>query len=53
MLLHGIDVPSQIEHGNTLGRPWNDWSANDKVDCLVTNPLLAAMRTMVSGLTSQ
>lgn len=38
MLLHGIDVPSQIEHGNTLGRPWNDWSANDKVDCLITNP---------------
>jgi type I restriction enzyme M protein len=38
MLLHGIDVPSQIEHRNTLGRPWNDWSANEKVDCLVTNP---------------
>jgi len=38
MLLHGIDVPSQIEHRNTLGRPWNDWSANEKGDCLVTNP---------------
>jgi len=38
MLLHGIDVPSQIEHRNTLGRPWNDWSAHEKVDCLVTNP---------------
>jgi type I restriction enzyme M protein len=38
MLLHGIDVPSQIEHRNTLGRPWNDWNANEKVDCLVTNP---------------
>ena len=38
MLLHGIDVPSQIEHRNTLGRPWNDWGAHEKVMCLVTNP---------------
>src|SRR6201999_132204 len=27
-----------IEHRNTLGRPWNDWSVYDKVDCLITNP---------------
>ncbi len=38
MLLHGIDVPSQIEHKNTLGIGWNEWSANDKVDCIITNP---------------
>jgi type I restriction enzyme M protein len=38
MLLHGIDVPSQIEHRNTLGRAWNEWAANQKVDCLITNP---------------
>lgn len=38
MLLHGIDVPSQIEHKNTLGIGWNDWNANNKVDCIVTNP---------------
>lgn len=38
MLMHGIDVPSQIEHRNTLGVGWNDWSANDKVDCIITNP---------------
>lgn len=38
MLLHGIDVPSQIEHKNTLGIGWNDWSANHKVDCIITNP---------------
>jgi type I restriction enzyme M protein len=38
MLLHGIDVPSQIEHRNTLGRGWNDWAAHEKVDCIVTNP---------------
>jgi type I restriction enzyme M protein len=38
MLLHGIDVPSQIEHRNTLGIGWNEWNANNKVDCLITNP---------------
>lgn len=38
MLLHGIDVPSQIEHRNTLSVGWNEWSANDKVDCVITNP---------------
>ena len=38
MLLHGIDVPSQIEHKNTLGIGWNDWSTHDKVDCVITNP---------------
>ncbi|WP_233980515.1 N-6 DNA methylase [Pectobacterium versatile] len=38
MLLHGIDVPSQIEHKNTLGIGWNEWSASQKVDCIITNP---------------
>jgi type I restriction enzyme M protein len=38
MLLHGIDVPSQIEHRNTLGIGWNEWNANNKVDCIITNP---------------
>ncbi|MGY2210010.1 N-6 DNA methylase [Pseudomonas pergaminensis] len=38
MLLHGIDVPSQIEHRNTLGIGWNEWSTYDKVDCIITNP---------------
>ncbi|MDR2155336.1 MAG: type I restriction-modification system subunit M [Burkholderiaceae bacterium] len=38
MLLHGIDVPSQIEHRNTLSVGWNDWRRNDFVDCIITNP---------------
>ena len=38
MLLHGIDVPSRIEHRNTLGIGWNEWNANHKVDCIMTNP---------------
>jgi type I restriction enzyme M protein len=38
MLLHGIDNPHQIERRNTLAIGWNEWSANDKVDCVITNP---------------
>ncbi len=38
MLLHDIDVPDQIEHRNTLAVGWNDWSAHDKADCVITNP---------------
>ena len=38
MLLHGIDVPSQIEHKNTLGIGWNAWRASQKVECIITNP---------------
>jgi len=38
MLLHNIDIPSQIDHRNTLAKPWNEWSALDKKDCIITNP---------------
>ena len=38
MLLHGIDVPSQIEHINTLAKGWSEWSKQDKYDCIITNP---------------
>ena len=38
MLLHGIEVPSMIEHRNTLAKGWNDWSRDDRVDCVITNP---------------
>ncbi len=38
MMLHGIDVPSQIEHRNTLARPWKEWTKQDRVDCIITNP---------------
>jgi len=38
MLLHGIEVPSMIEHRNTLGKAWNDWSPKERVDCVITNP---------------
>ena len=36
MLLHGIEVPVQIKHGNTLGKPLSSW--DDELDVIVTNP---------------
>ena len=38
MLLHGIDVPDQIERKNTLSIGWNDWRADQRVRCIITNP---------------
>ncbi len=38
MLLHDIEVPSQIRHDNTLARPLRDYSQRDRVDVIVTNP---------------
>lgn len=36
MLLHGIEVPVQIKHGNTLNKPLSSWASD--VDVIVTNP---------------
>ncbi len=36
MLLHGIEVPSQITHGNTLNKPLSSWDSD--IDVIVTNP---------------
>lgn len=38
MLLHGIDVPTNIQRGNTLARPLRDYGPSDRVDVIVTNP---------------
>jgi type I restriction enzyme M protein len=43
MLLHGIDVPSNVRHGNTLARPLRDWSPKERVDVIVTNPPFGGM----------
>jgi len=43
MMLHGIDVPIQIRHDNTLARPLKDYSAADRVDVVVTNPPFGGM----------
>jgi type I restriction enzyme M protein len=38
MLLHGIEVPANIRHDNTLARPLRDYGPRDRVDVVVTNP---------------
>ena len=38
LMLHGIEVPSQVVHGNTLARPLRDYTAADRVDVVLTNP---------------
>lgn len=38
MLLHGIEVPINIRHDNTLTRPLRDYGPKDRVDVIVTNP---------------
>lgn len=38
LLLHGIDVPNQIERNNTLSIGWNNWGHDAKVECIITNP---------------
>jgi len=43
LMLHGIEVPSMIEHRNTLARPWNDWGGFDRVMCVITNPPFGGM----------
>lgn len=36
MMLHGIEVPVQIRHDNTLNRPLSNWDS--EFDVIVTNP---------------
>ncbi len=43
MMLHGIDVPIQIKHDNTLARPLKDYTVRDRVDVIVTNPPFGGM----------
>lgn len=38
MILHGIDVPTQIRHDNTLSHPLISWGLNKRVDVILTNP---------------
>ncbi len=38
MLLHGIDVPTNIAHDNTLARPLSDYTNKDSFDVILTNP---------------
>ncbi len=43
MILHGIDTPTNIEHDNTLSRPYKDYGKKDQVEVIVTNPPFGGM----------
>jgi len=43
MLLHDVQVPSQIRHDNTLARPLRDYGPRDRVDVILTNPPFGGM----------
>jgi hypothetical protein len=49
LMLHGIEVPSMIEHRNTLARGWNEWAKGERVDCVITNPPFGGMEAESSG----
>lgn len=38
MMLHGIDIPSNIKHDNTLSKPLKDYGPKDRMDVIITNP---------------
>ncbi len=38
MMVHGIEVPSNILNDNTLARPLRDYGKKDQVDVIITNP---------------
>jgi len=43
MMLHGIDVPTNVRHDNTLSRPLKDYGPRDRVDLIITNPPFGGM----------
>ena len=43
LMLHGIDVPLTVRHDNTLARPLRDWTLDERVDVIVTNPPFGGM----------
>ncbi|MEM9219400.1 MAG: class I SAM-dependent DNA methyltransferase [Cyanobacteria bacterium P01_F01_bin.150] len=43
MMLHGMDVPTNIRHDNTLSRPLRDYGPKDRVDLVITNPPFGGM----------
>lgn len=43
MILHGIEVPTNIRHDNTLSKPLISYTPKDRVDVIVTNPPFGGM----------
>lgn len=43
MILHGIEVPTNIRHDNTLSKPLISYGPKDRVDVILTNPPFGGM----------
>jgi type I restriction enzyme M protein len=43
MILHGIEVPTNIKHDNTLSRPLISYTPKERVDVIITNPPFGGM----------
>ena len=43
MILHGIEVPNNIKHDNTLARPYISWGPKERKDVVITNPPFGGM----------
>ncbi|HIA54405.1 MAG TPA: SAM-dependent DNA methyltransferase [Candidatus Melainabacteria bacterium] len=43
MILHGIEIPTNIKHDNTLSKPLISYGPKDRVDVIVTNPPFGGM----------
>ncbi|GGF76308.1 restriction endonuclease EcoEI subunit M [Terasakiella brassicae] len=43
MILHGIDVPTNIRHDNTLNKSYSDYGPKDRVEVILTNPPFGGM----------
>lgn len=38
MMLHGVEVPTNVQHSNTLARSLANYTSQDRVDVIMTNP---------------
>src|SRR6202012_4694946 len=43
LILHGVGIPDQVIRTNALARPLRDYTAEDRVDVIVTNPPFRGM----------
>ena len=43
MFLHGIEIPVQIRHDNTLEKALIAWTPEERVDVIITNPPFGGM----------
>lgn len=43
MMVHGIEVPTNVRHDNTLRKPLREYGREDQVDVVMTNPPFGGM----------